>query len=299
MRIAADRRDDIGALFESLNRMSDNLTAIIARVGSSSEAIAAASAQIATGSQHLSSHTEAQAGNIEETSASMEQLASTVRRNTQNARQTDQLALASSDVAQKGAAVVNRVVAAMNDINDNSRRIVEIIGIIDSIAFQTNILALNAAVEAARAGEQGRGFAVVATEVRHLAARSATAAKEIKDLIQGNALRITQGTELASQAGQTMQEIVQSVQHVTRIMNEILSATEEQEAGITQVNQAVSQMHATTQQDTTLIEAAAVAARDLHLQAEHLTNAVRIFQLSEGNAAAAPDLPPRIEYARS
>jgi methyl-accepting chemotaxis protein len=287
-RIATRRRDDIGTLFRGLDRMSGNLTEIVSQVRESSDAIAAATAEIASGNQHLSARTEMQAGSLEETSASMEQLAATVRQNTENARQANQLAISSSGIAQKGGEVVREVVEAMGDIHASSRKIVEIIGVIDGIAFQTNILALNAAVEAARAGEQGRGFGVVATEVRSLAGRSAVAAKEIKALIQGSVERIAQGSRLADRAGETMTEIVASVQRVTKIMAEITAASQEQESGIVQVNGAVAQMHETTQHNAALVEEAAAAARSLNAQAEQLAELVKVFLLAERAASPSP-----------
>jgi methyl-accepting chemotaxis protein len=294
VRIATTRRDDIGALFDGLNRMAGNLADIVSRVRNSSESIATATAEIASGNHHLSSRTEMQAGSLEETSASMEQMAATVRQNAANALQANQLAISSSEVAVKGGQVVGQVVETMGEINASSRKIVEIIGTIDAIAFQTNILALNAAVEAARAGDQGRGFAVVASEVRSLAERSATAAREIKALIQGSVARIAKGGELADRAGKTMSDIVESVQRVTTIMGEITAASQEQESGIGQVNQAVTQMHETTQQNASLVEEAAAAAASLHTQAEQLADAVRVFQLAEDDARPLSDAPASV-----
>ena len=290
VHIKSARTDDIGNLFRALNRMAGNLRDTVSRVRQSTEAIANATSEIASGNQHLSSRTENQAGSLEETSASMEQLAATVRQNADNARQANQLAISSSDIAAKGGDVVGRVVSTMGEINASSRKIVEIIAVIDGIAFQTNILALNAAVEAARAGEQGRGFAVVASEVRNLAQRAAGAAKEIKALIEGSVAKISQGGELADRAGKTMGEILESVKRVTGIMSDITAASQEQNAGIMQVNQAVSQMHETTQQNASLVEEAAAAATSLHTQAEALFEAIRVFKLDEnpGPAVAAP-----------
>ena len=287
VRIDSKRTDDIGKLFEALNRMASNLREIVSRVRGSTEAIANATSEIASGNQHLSSRTENQAGSLEETSASMEQLAATVRQNSDNARQANQLAITSSGIAAKGGEVVGRVVTTMGEIHGASRKIVEIISVIDGIAFQTNILALNAAVEAARAGEQGRVFAVVASEVRNLAQRAAGAAKEIKALIEGSVARIAQGGELADRAGKTMGEIVDSVKRVTSIMADITSASEEQNSGIAQVNQAVSQMHETTQQNASLVEEAAAAAASLHAQAEALFEAMRVFKLDDDVQAPA------------
>ena len=295
--IESKRTDDIGRLFTALNRMAANLRDIVSRVRASTETIANATSEIASGNHHLSSRTENQAGSLEETSASMEQLAATVRQNADNARQANQLAISSSEIATRGGDVVGRVVGTMGEINAASRKIVDIIAVIDGIAFQTNILALNAAVEAARAGEQGRGFAVVASEVRNLAQRAATAAKEIKALIEGSVSKIAQGGELADRAGRTMGEILESVKRVTDIMADITAASQEQDAGIAQVNTAVSQMHETTQQNASLVEEAAAAAASLHAQAESLFEAMRVFKLPDEEPAraepASPSQPPR------
>ena len=301
-RVQTQRRDEIGLLFQALNRMASNLADIVARVRRSSETIASATSQIASGNHNLSSRTEAQAGSLEETSASMEELAATVKQNSDNARQANELAISSSQVAEKGGKAVREVVDTMQDIHGSSRKIVEIIAVIDGIAFQTNILALNAAVEAARAGEQGRGFAVVASEVRSLAERSATAAREIKALIEGSVDKIARGGELAQRAGRTIDDVVASVQRATAIMGEISAASVEQNAGITQVNQAIAQMHETTQQNASLVEEAAAAATSLHQQAEALADAVRFFKLESGDGAveeprpapAPPELPPNV-----
>jgi methyl-accepting chemotaxis protein len=293
VRITTARTDDIGKLFQALNRMVGNLEQIVSRVSNSSESIAKATSEIASGNQNLSSRTEMQASNLEETSSSMEQLAAAVRQNADNARQANQLAISSSEVALKGGAVVGKVVETMGDINASSRKIVDIISVIDGIAFQTNILALNAAVEAARAGDQGRGFAVVASEVRSLAQRSATAAKEIKALIEGSVSKIALGGNLADQAGKTMDEIVGSVKRVTAIMGEITAASQEQDAGIAQVNSAVGQMHQATQQNAALVEEAAAAAASLHQQAEYLADAVRVFKRADDVPAARAIAPAK------
>src|SRR5690606_4868110 len=228
----------------------------------------------------LSSRTEQQAASLEETASSMEELTSTVKQNEDNARQANQMAISASEVAVRGGTVVSEVVDTMGSIDASARKIVDIIGVIDGIAFQTNILALNAAVEAARAGEQGRGFAVVAAEVRSLAQRSAAAAKEIKHLIDDSVNKVDQGSKLVATAGSTIQEVVDSVRHVTDIMGEIMAASQEQSAGIEQVNTAISQMDQVTQQNAALVEEAAAAAASLQEQASGLTSAVSIFKLN-------------------
>ncbi len=278
-RIAADATDELGDLLRALRDMNGNLVSIVTEVRGSTETIAAASAEVATGSMDLSSRTEEQASSLEETASSMEELTSTVKQNADNARQANQLAVSASEVARRGGGVVAQVVDTMQSISESSSRIVDIIGVIDGIAFQTNILALNAAVEAARAGEQGRGFAVVATEVRNLAHRSAAAAKEIKGLIDTSAAKVADGSQLVQQAGSTMNEVVESVQRVTDIMSEISAASQEQTLGIEQINQAVAQMDQVTQQNAALVEEAAAAADSMRHEAGNLERAVSVFQL--------------------
>jgi len=279
---------DKDSLMCAMDAMRDNLARIVAQVRSGTDTIAGASAEIASGNLDLSSRTEQQAGTLEETASSMEELNSTVKQNADNARQANQLAILASDVAVKGGGVVLQVVETMHSINASSRKIVDIIAVIDGIAFQTNILALNAAVEAARAGEQGRGFAVVATEVRNLAQRSASAAKEIKGLIGDSVAQIDVGSKLVDQAGVTMDEIVTSVKRVTDIMGEIASASREQEAGIDQINNAITEMDSTTQQNAALVEQAAAAAQSLQDQARDLAQAVGVFRLDHAAAAVRP-----------
>jgi methyl-accepting chemotaxis protein len=262
--------------------MQDQLTDVVVRIKTSSDAIATASGQIAAGNQDLSSRTEEQASSLEETAASMEELTSTVKQNADNARQANQLALSASEVAVKGGNVVGQVVDTMASINASSKKIVDIIGVIDGIAFQTNILALNAAVEAARAGEQGRGFAVVAAEVRSLAQRSGAAAKEIKGLIDDSVGKVDVGSALVGEAGKTMAEIVGSVKRVTDIIGEITAASQEQSTGIEQVNQAIAQMDQVTQQNAALVEEAAAAAQSMQEQAANLVEAVSVFRLEAG-----------------
>jgi methyl-accepting chemotaxis protein len=274
------RTGDTASLMAALASMRDSLVGVVTEVRSNSEAVATASAQIAQGNQDLSNRTEQQASALQETAATMEELSSTVRNNTDSARQANQLAQSASAVAQQGGEVVSKVVITMKDINESSRKIGDIISVIDGIAFQTNILALNAAVEAARAGEQGRGFAVVASEVRNLAQRSAEAAKEIKSLIVSSVERVDQGTALVDQAGKTMDEIVGSIQRVTGIVAEISAASVEQNTGVQQVGDAVNQMDAATQQNAALVEESAAAAESLKTQAQHLVKAVAVFKLS-------------------
>lgn len=276
-------------LINALKEMNDNLVDLVGKVRMGTDSIATASSEIASGNLDLSQRTEEQASSLEETASSMEELTSTVRQNADNARQANQLAAGASEVAVKGGAVVGQVVQTMSSINESSKKIVDIISVIDGIAFQTNILALNAAVEAARAGEQGRGFAVVATEVRTLAQRSAAAAKEIKELISDSVTKVEDGTRLVDEAGATMDEIVTAVKRVTDIMSEISAASQEQSSGIEQVNQAVTQMDEVTQQNAALVEEAAAAAESMQDQAQALTQAVTIFKLSSsGHIAATP-----------
>jgi methyl-accepting chemotaxis protein len=275
-------RDEVGQLLQALRGMQANLSQIVAGVRGNAESVATASAQIAQGNNDLSGRTEEQASALQQTAASMEQLGSTVTHNADNARQADQLARSASDVAVQGGEVVGRVVDTMKGINDSSKKIADIIGVIDGIAFQTNILALNAAVEAARAGEQGRGFAVVASEVRSLAQRSANAAKEIKDLIGASVERVAQGTALVDQAGATMSEVVAAIRRVTDIVGEISSASREQSSGVQQIGEAVTQMDQTTQQNAALVEESAAAAESLKTQAQALVQAVAVFRLARG-----------------
>ncbi|OWY28129.1 methyl-accepting chemotaxis protein [Herbaspirillum robiniae] len=280
-RIEAGARDEIGQLLEALRQMNGSLTRIVAEVRGGAETIATASAEIAGGNLDLSSRTEQQAGSLEETAAAIEELTSTVRQNADNAQQANQLAASASEVALHSGEVVQQVVSTMNGISDASSRIVDIIGVIDGIAFQTNILALNAAVEAARAGEQGRGFAVVASEVRSLAQRSATAAKEIKVLIDDSAAKVDAGGRLVLQAGATMEAVVASVKRVSDIVSEISTATQEQRAGIEQVNQAITHMDEATQQNAALVEQAAAAAQALREQSQALQHLVGVFHIDK------------------
>ncbi len=280
--------NDQSSMLFAMRNMRDNLAELVGRVRQGTDTIATASGEIASGNQDLSSRTEQQASSLEETASSMEELTSTVRQNADNARQANQLAVTASDVAAKGGAVVAQVVETMGEINASSRKIVDIIGVIDGIAFQTNILALNAAVEAARAGEQGRGFAVVATEVRSLAQRSAAAAKEIKGLISDSVEKVDIGSKLVNEAGATMEEVVSSIRHVTDIMGEITAASQEQSTGIEQVNQAIEQMDQVTQQNAALVEEAAAAAESLQDQAAALARVVATFKLGNEGQSRAP-----------
>jgi methyl-accepting chemotaxis protein len=294
-RLHVETEDEVGELADAFNRFISSLNRTISEVRGSTTTIAAASSEIASGNMDLSSRTEAQASSLEETAAAMEQLTSTVRQNADNASQANQLVVAASSHALKGGQVVSQVVSTMGSITDSSRKIVDIIGVIDGIAFQTNILALNAAVEAARAGEQGRGFAVVAAEVRNLAQRSAAAAKEIKALIGDSVDKVGAGSRLVDEAGLTMNQIVDSVKLVADLMSEIAAASHEQSQGIGQINQSITSMDDATQQNAALVEEAAAAAKSLQDQAAHLAQVVSVFKLDESEAPeAAPvrSVPP-------
>jgi methyl-accepting chemotaxis protein len=272
-------RDELGQLLQAMQSMHQNLVQVVGSVRAGAESVATASAEIAQGNHDLSARTEQQASALEETSSSMEELGATVKQNADSARQANQLAMNASTVAIEGGEVVGQVVQTMKGINESSRKIADIISVIDGIAFQTNILALNAAVEAARAGEQGRGFAVVASEVRSLAGRSAEAAKEIKTLIGASVERVEQGTSLVDKAGATMTEVVSSIRRVTDIMGEISAASSEQSAGVSQVGEAVTQMDQATQQNAALVEEMAAAASSLKSQASDLVQVVAVFKL--------------------
>ena len=280
------RGGDTTSMMAAMSGMQERLAGIVAEVRSGTDTIATASAQVAAGSQDLSSRTEQQASSLEETASSMEELTSTVKQNADNARQANALAATASEVALKGGEVIEQVVSTMSEINNSAKKIVDIIGVIDGIAFQTNILALNAAVEAARAGEQGRGFAVVASEVRTLAQRSANAAKEIKSLIGDSVEKVETGSRLVNDAGTTMSDIVDSVKRVTDIMQEISAASQEQTSGIEQINQAVTQMDQVTQQNAALVEEAAAASESMQDQAAKLAKIVSVFKL-EGRQHSA------------
>jgi methyl-accepting chemotaxis protein len=277
--IASTSKDETGQLMHSLKAMNDSLLRVVGEVRGGTDTIATASAEIASGNLDLSSRTEGQASSLEETASAMEELTSTVKQNADNARQANQLAQSASSTASDGGKVVGEVIATMESISASSRKIVDIISVIDGIAFQTNILALNAAVEAARAGEQGRGFAVVASEVRNLAQRSAAAAKEIKSLIDDSVVQVDSGTALVQQAGSTMADVVASVRRVSDVVAEISAASSEQSTGIEEVNKAIVQMDEVTQQNAALVEQAAAAASALQEQAANLAGVVSVFRL--------------------
>jgi len=287
-QIDVHSQDETGQLMQALRQMNDNLQGIVGQVRLSTDTIATASSEIAHGNLDLSSRTEQQAGALEETASAMEQLTSTVRHNADSAQQAKELAHSASEVAVRGGEVVRQVVDTMSSINQSSSKIVDIISVIDGIAFQTNILALNAAVEAARAGEQGRGFAVVASEVRSLAQRSAAAAKEIKVLIDDSVTRVGTGSALVAQAGQTIDEVVRSVQRVSEVVTDISAAGQEQSQGIEEVNNAITQMDETTQQNAALVEQAAAAAQSMQEQAARLSEAVSVFRLGGTAVAGVP-----------
>ncbi len=308
-QIEVKSTDETGQLLQALKDMNTSLDKTVGEVRASTETIATASSQIAAGNQDLSARTESQASSLEETASSMEELTETVKQNADNARQANQLVISASSVAERGGQVVSQVVDTMSAIKESSRKIVDIIGVIDGIAFQTNILALNAAVEAARAGEQGRGFAVVASEVRNLAQRSAAAAKEIKALIGDSVEKVEDGGKLVDEAGQTMELIVTSVKQVADIMSEITAASQEQSSGIEQVSDAIAQMDEMTSQNAALVEQAAAAAQSMQDQAQTLSQAVGVFQLSSqrsnqsstrpmAKAASVARAAPRVAPAR-
>ncbi|UZB14363.1 methyl-accepting chemotaxis protein [Xanthomonas phaseoli pv. phaseoli] len=289
-RMSGEFRGVFAQMRDDANATATQLADIVSSIKASAVSIKGAASEIAAGNQDLSQRTEQQAANLEESAASMEQLTSTVKQNAEGARQANQLALGAASVAAQGGAVVGKVVATMSGIEASSKKISDIISVIDGIAFQTNILALNAAVEAARAGDQGRGFAVVASEVRTLAQRSSGAAKEIKELIEDSVQRVAEGSALVHTAGKTMGEIVSSVQRVTDLMGEISAASQEQSAGIEQVNRAVTQMDESTQQNAALVEEATAAARSLEEQAMQLTQAVAVFKTDDDHIASAREL---------
>ena len=286
--------DEMGQLQRALQQMNVNLVATIRDVRTNVETMAVATRQIAAGNLDLSGRTESQAASLEETASSVEQFAATVKQNAENSQQADALAVSARQVATEGGVIMKDVIATMDDLNASSKRIVDIIGLIEGIAFQTNILALNAAVEAARAGEQGRGFAVVAGEVRHLAQRSATAAKDIKHLIEVSVSKVDAGMEQVSRAGVTMEHVVQAVQRVTNIMDEISRASSEQSIGVDQVNSAIAHMDQVTQQNAALVEEAAAASSSLAAEAAHLSQAVSLFKFDKSRGAA----PSRARSAR-
>ena len=287
-RLAAVGRDEIAEMMAALSGMQESLRAIVGKVGGFAESVSTASSQIAVGNTDLSARTEEQASSLEETAASIEEMTATVNQNAENSRQANELALSAAQVAERGGKVVDQVVQMMDGIQKSSRKIADIIGVIDSIAFQTNILALNAAVEAARAGEQGRGFAVVAAEVRSLAQRSAEAAKEIKGLITDSVNTVNAGAKLADDAGSTMVDVVTSVKRVSDIIGEIAAATKEQSSGIAQVNQAVGELDKVTQQNASLVEESTAASESLKELARELAEAVAVFRIEGSTSARIP-----------
>ena len=295
--IRVQSNDELGRLMDSLKRMDGKLVEIVGNVRSSADAVGSAARELSHGNDDLSQRTQEQAAALEQTASSMEEMTATVKQNADNARQANQLAVGAREQAEKGGAVVHRAIGAMGEINASSRKIADIISVIDEIAFQTNLLALNAAVEAARAGEQGRGFAVVATEVRNLAQRSASAAKEIKDLINDSVDKVKVGSELVDESGKTLSEIMESVKKVTDIVAEIAAASEEQSAGIEQVNNAVTQMDNVTQQNAALVEEASAASKSMEQQSATLVSQIGYFQSREtyqmAVAPSLPSLPPK------
>ena len=289
-QVRAETEDELGRLLEALKRMDSKLVEIVSGVRGSADAVGAAARELSHGNDDLSQRTQQQAAALEETASSMEEMTATVKQNADNARQANQLAVGAREQAEKGGAVVHRAISAMGEINSASRKIADIISVIDEIAFQTNLLALNAAVEAARAGEQGRGFAVVATEVRNLAQRSASAAKEIKELIKDSVDKVKVGSELVDESGQTLSEIMESVKKVTDIVAEIAAASEEQSAGIEQVNNAVTQMDSVTQQNAALVEQASAASKSMEQQSMQLVTQIGYFRT--GGAAPVQYVAP-------